>query len=123
VSSRFVDPTLTHAVDLGDGESAQVRSRLSGLEVARFANATDEEAAVVAAAFIPSWTLCDDDGPVPVSAAALLRLDATTMSLLSTAIGDVVAASLAPVPNGSGAPSRSTSRASAHPTRTIRPRP
>jgi hypothetical protein len=129
--SRFIDPTATRRVDLGlcdcpgtphGTDWADIRDRLSGIEVARFGGSSDDEAAGIAAGYILAWSLLDDDGePVAITGEAVALLDAATMTALSSALGGVVSESVT-VPNGSGAPSRPTSRASASRTRTTRVR-
>ena len=67
------------------------------------------------------WNLVDEDGdPVPVEAVARLRAD--RIEPIAAAINEAFSRSQAPVPNGSGAPSRPSRRASASPDPTIRPR-
>jgi hypothetical protein len=130
--SRFVDPEARRTVPLGpcdcpgtphEQDEAYIRDRLSGQEIAQYAQSSNETAAEVTAEFVLGWNLLGNKGEaVAVTAASLLLLDAQSLSTLVNAISDVVVESSGAVPNGSGARSRASSRASASRTRTTRPR-
>jgi hypothetical protein len=68
-----------------------------------------------------AWNLVDADGePVPVEAVARLRAD--RLDPIADAVNSAYQRAQAPLPNGSGAPSRRSRRESASPNPTIRPR-
>jgi len=65
------------------------------------------------------WNLLDADGdPVPVEAVA--RLKADRIEPIAAAINEAFTRSQAPLPNGSGAPSRRSRRVSASPDQATR---
>jgi hypothetical protein len=143
---RFADPSVTATIDLGpcrcpgtphERDSAQVRSQIGDGEL-RSAYATavrvdpdgeryfDEAAGddAAAARFTRSWTLLDAAGePVPITPAWISRLDTETRTALLAPLNAAIAARSAPLPNGSGARSPGSSRASASRTPTTRRRP
>jgi hypothetical protein len=74
-------------------------------------------------ASLVSWNLTDADGdPVPVTAEYVRRLRPDRLDPIADAVNAAYERAQAPLPNGSGAPSRPSRRASASPDPTIRPR-
>jgi hypothetical protein len=70
-----------------------------------------------------SWNLTDAEGdPVPVDASTVSRLRQDRLDPIATAVNAAYQRAAAPLPNGSGAPSRRSRRESASPNPTIRPR-
>ena len=65
------------------------------------------------------WNLVDEDGD-PVSVEAVARLRADRIEPIAAAINEAFSRSQAPLPNGSGAPSRRARRVSASPDPTTR---
>lgn len=130
--SRFVDPEARRTVSLGpcdcpgtphEQDEAYIRDKLSGQEIAQYAQASNETAADVTAEYVLGWNLLGNKGEaVPVTAASLLLLDAPSLSTLVGAISEVVVESSGAVPNGSAVRSRGSSRANGSQTRTTRAR-
>lgn len=125
---RFVDRTRTRRVDFGacecpgtphESDYADVRAELSSEEINDYTQADRREVADVAARFIVEWNLWGPKGLEPISSQSLLDLMPLTLNVLVEGIAASIAESVAPVPNGSGARSRATTRASASRTRPI----
>lgn len=130
---HIADPTLARPVALPEGchcpgtpheaDWINVRAELSGWEVNRYINAADEQAPVVTAKYVIGWNLTGRDGHVlPVDGESLTVLSPPTLSAILDALVESVTESSTPLPKAPGAPSRATSRASASPARTTRPR-
>lgn len=124
VISRFADPRQTKTIDLGGGDSAEVRSDIGDGE-ARAAsirggyrrgeefNGADSDDEFIGT-FVLSWTLKDPDGnPAPVTAEMASRLDGSTRSMLLAAIVASSSARRESLPNASGGRSRGGTRATA----------
>lgn len=72
---------------------------------------------------LASWNLVDDDGePVPILDETVTRLRSDRLEPIAGAVNEAYQRARAPLPNGSGAPSRPVRRGSAQPDPTIRPR-
>lgn len=70
-----------------------------------------------------SWNLVDAaDDPVPITTDAVRRLRQDRVEPIAAAVNEAYERARAPLPNGSGAPSRRLRRESASPNPTIRPR-
>lgn len=121
--SRFVDRQDTGTLDLGPcqcpgtphkSDQVTLRKQLSGLEWAESLRGTNATLATL----IVSWNFCDESGPVEVNEANVAAIDLATFRQ----IDEWVAANVTPpeLPNGSGAPSRNGTRASASRTPTTR---
>jgi hypothetical protein len=124
--SRFANATATTLIDLGacecDGtphetDWVRVRAELTTTEIAYFAASDASTVAAVVAGFVVSWNLLDDNGqPVAPDSEAILALKPPTLGLIVKAVGAASSSSSKTLPNGSGAPSAKSSRASASPT-------
>jgi hypothetical protein len=142
IIGRFADPTATATVDLGpcrcrhtphERDSAQRRTSIGDGEAKAVWAAgwqstnleyMDWEAAndAAIARFITSWTLLDEKGdPVPITRQTASLLDEPTRQALLVGLNEGRFGGAA-LPNGSGAPSRASSRGSASRTRTTRTR-
>jgi hypothetical protein len=70
-----------------------------------------------------SWSLVDDEGePVEITPAIVGRLRHDRLEPIAAAVNEAYRRAQAPLPNGSGAPSRLSRPGSASPNPTIRPR-
>jgi hypothetical protein len=135
VKSRFADEMATEIVDLGDGESAVVRTSIGDGEIRSVFYSAQrveidgtlrvDEVAVddaCGARFTLSWTLKDHDGNVaPITAHMISLLDQETRNRLLVPINAAIQRSRArAIPNPSSASSRASSRGSASRIRKIR---
>lgn len=107
--SRFVDRTATVEITLANGDTVQVRQKLTGVEQATLGRTLvklkfDAEAGQmsmeegdwhlqrigIVKAFVTGWDFKDETGaPVPYTAEAVDNLDAETVAELSKAIDDL----------------------------------
>lgn len=116
--SRFANPQATKRFVLGDCECPgkphdedflDIRSELSGLDLARIEGASPVERMKL---LVIGWNLIGDDGSVaPLDDDYLSRLYLDTFSALNTWLTENAQTST--LPNGLGAHSRNGSRASA----------
>lgn len=132
--SRFADASDVRRVEFGacecpgtphSGDYAEIRSDLSDAELAiLFDLPSDQEGAARAIApFIARWNLLGPDGEEwPPSPEALYLLKRATMRALGEALAEVMRENVT-LPNGSGARSPASSRASASRTRKPTPTP
>lgn len=132
--SRFIDPSSTVPVDLGDCQCpgkphskdvVQVRKEYSGRDketmgsVANRAIESDSDNAGTADAIAPyvvSWNLLRADGqPMPCNRGSIALLDDETLSAIIVGVANAVAKSES-LPNRSGGPSAESPLGTASPT-------
>jgi len=107
-----------------EDDTAEVRTELSWdvlVDVGLLAGGAAYRRLVSGA--LVSWNLTDIDGdPVPITPETVSRLRADRLDPIADAVNAAYERAQAPLPNGSGAPSRRSRRVSASPDPTIRPR-
>lgn len=124
MSGWFASPKATERFVLGecrcpgtphDEDFIDLRSELSGMDLATMEGSEPVDRMKI---LIVGWNLRDDQGEVPIDGDHLALLYIDIFTRLNEWLDEH--AKVAALPNGSGAPSRNGSRASASRTRTIR---
>lgn len=122
----FADPKATDRFVLGDcrcpgkphdEDFMVLRSELSGQDLADMEQASGGERLKL---LLVEWNLRDDNGPIEIESEILGRMYLDVFASLNEWLDKH--ATVAALPNASGAPSRNGSRASASHTRTTRQR-
>jgi hypothetical protein len=123
MSGRFADPAAVDRLVLGpcgcpgtphDEDWANLRTELSGADWLAIAQGGTSVALGI---IVVDWNLCDAAGPVAPDTEHLANLDMATFTLIDGWVAKHL--EFPALPNGSGAPSRNGSRASASHIRTI----
>lgn len=119
--------TATFRTELGGGERLSFGIAGFGESDGSYFDWEAAESQMLATAVV-SWTLQDKNGdPLPINFTSMhRRLDRASRKAIATAVNDAhkdqIAAEAKQLPNASGARSRGSSRASASPNPTIRPK-